>query len=193
VGYASTLSLASLGVALLLFSSACSAPKLTGETVSKEMALKPVSTVSMNGGTLRIRQGSPTRVIVRTDKAVERYLVTRQKGGVLELGVPDDSDIRAYVLPPMPQGSPIEFILTTDSLDTIRLGDGEVFVDGLKTNSLLLDANLGRASIANIDVGEWRCEMVGGVADVTVSGVAGLKSSTNSSGSHYDDSALRNR
>ena len=58
---------------------------------------------------------------------------------------------------------------------------------------MLLDANLGSASIANIDVDEWRCEMVGGVADVKVSGVAGLSSSTNSSGSHYDDSELRDR
>jgi hypothetical protein len=63
-------------------------------------------------------------------------------------------------------------------------------VDGFTTDSLLLDANSGRANIANINVDEWRCEMVGGVANVTVSGVAGLSSSTNSSASRYDDSGL---
>jgi hypothetical protein len=107
--------------------------------------------------------------------------------------VPDDSDIRSYILPPMPRGAPIEFVLTTDSLSAIHLGDGEVLVDGFRTPSLLLDANLGTATLTDLDVGEWRCEMVGGVATVTVSGVAGLSSHTNSSGSHYDDSRLRLR
>jgi hypothetical protein len=132
-------------------------------------------------------------VLVRTDRAVDRYLVIRQKGGDLQLGVPDDSDIRSYVLPPMPTNAPIDFVLTTDTLGKIQLGDGEVVVDGYKTPSLLLNANLGRARVANIDVDEWRCEMVGGVADVTVSGIARLSSATNSSGSHYDDTGLRNR
>jgi hypothetical protein len=186
-------SLASVGIVTIIVLSACSAPKLTGQSVSRTVALKPVSTVGVNGGTLRIRQGSPTSLVVHTDKAVDRYLVVRQKGGDLQLGVPDDSDLRSYVLPPMPADSPIEFILTTDSLEMIRLGDGEVFVDGFKTHSLLLNANLGRARIANIDVDEWRCEMVGGVADVAVSGVARLSSVTNSSGSHYDESGLRDR
>ncbi len=157
------------------------------------MALNPVTKVSINDGTLRIVQGSPTRLTVRTDRAVKKYLVTRQKDGALELGVPDDSDIRSYVLPRMPKDPPIEFILTTDSLDKIHLGGGTLLVDGFKTDSLLLDANLGTATVADIDVEEWRCEMVGGVSTVTVSGVAGLSSHTNSSGSHYDDSGLRAR
>ena len=193
MGHGKTLSLVALGVAALMLSSACSAPKLTGQIVSDDTALKPVTKVSINDGTLRIVQGSPTRLTVRTDRAVKKYLVTRQKDGDLELGLPDDSDVRAYIFPRMPKDAPIEFILTTDSLDTIHLGGGTLLIDGFKTDSLLLDANLGTATLANIDVDEWRCVMVGGVADVTVAGVAGLKSSTNSVGAHYDDSGLLDR
>ena len=91
---------ASLGVVVLILTTACATPTLTGNTVTKEVALKPVTTVSINDGTLRIRQGTPTSLTVRTDKAVERYLVTRQKDGALELGVPDNSDIRSYALRP---------------------------------------------------------------------------------------------
>jgi hypothetical protein len=182
-----------VGATALLLLSACASPKLSGEIVSKDVTLQAVKTVRINGGSLRIRQGSPTSLTVRTDRAVQRYVVARQKDGVLELGVPDDSDVRAYVLPAMPKNSPLEFELTTDSLGTIDLGDGTVTVDGFKARSLLLNANLGRAAISHIDVDEWRCEMVGGVAEVTVSGIARTSSHTNSSGSHYDDRGLRSR
>jgi len=186
------LALAAL-MTVLLIAPGCASPKLTGETTSKTLPLKPVSTVSMNEGTLRIRQGSPTSLLVRTDKSLTRYLVVHQDDGTLELGVPDDADLRSYIFAPMPQGGRIEFVLTTDSLDTIHLGGGEVIIDGFEADSLLLDANMGKASISDIDVDEWRCVMVGGPADVTVSGLAGLKSSTNSAGGRYDDSGLVER
>jgi len=190
MGYRRRFLLGLAAAVVLVLTSACSTPRLTGQIVSHDVALKPVTTVSINDGALRIVQGSPTRLTVRSDKAVTKYLVTRQKDGVLELGVPDDSDIRSYVFPRMPADSPIEFTLTTDSVDTIHLGGGSLLMDGFKTDSLLLDANLGTAKVVDIDVDEWRCVMVGGVSDVTVSGVARLKSSTNSAGARYDDSGL---
>jgi hypothetical protein len=184
-------------VALLLVvalaTTGCSSPRLTGKTVTREVSLRPVTEVDINGGALHIRRGSPTSLVVRSDRAVARYVVARQRDGVLFLGIPDDADIRSYVYPPMPKGAPPEFELTTDSLNRIELGDGVVVANGLKTDRLLLRANLGTATLNNIDVRDFRCEMVGGVANVVVSGVADTSSHTNSSGSNYDDSRLKLR
>ena len=170
---------------------ACTAAKPTEGSVVKTIPLRPVREVRINGGILRVRQGTPGSLTVRADNSAKRYVVAKQDGDVLELGVPDDSDIRSYVLPALPPDPQIEFVLTSPSLETIRMGDGEVRVDGFTTKRLLLDANLGQAVLTGLDVDEWRCEMVGGVADVTVTGVAGFSSHTNSSGSHYDDSGLK--
>jgi hypothetical protein len=182
---------AALCAAIFLPTTSCGSPKLTGTSSTKTVALGPVTQVHINYGTLRIRQGTPSSLTIRADKSVMRYVVARHKGSALDLGVPDDADIRSYVLPPMPKDAPVEFVLTTDSLKAIDMGDGAVLVDGYTAPTLTLNANLGRADIAGINVNEWRCTMNGGVTDVVVSGVAKLPSSSNSSGSHYDDSGLR--
>lgn len=180
-----------IGAAALIGLVACSVVRPAQGDGVRTIPLRPVREVRINGGALEIRQGAQSSLTVRAGESAKRYVVAKQDGDVVELGVPDDSNIRSYMLPPVPPDARIEFVLTTPSLQTIRMGDGEVRVNGFVTDRLLLDANLGRAVVAGIDVDEWRCEMVGGVADVTVSGVAGSTSHTNSSGSRYDDSGLK--